>query len=695
MAATETTPRTNPASEPAGSLSAALSHALRLLETKPALAEQQAAEILRVVPDNPNALLIFGVAKRRAGDLNAARSTFDRLAAAQPLWADAHYEHGLTLAALGMSDEAHRALKRATELKPQMSDAWRALGDLAMLTGEVKVADRYYAQAIKTSVTNPILLEAAAALAENRLAVAERTLKDFLKRFPTDVAAIRMLAEVATRIGRYGDAELLLERCLELAPSFTAARHNYAVVLYRLGKAAETVVEIDKLLASEPSDPNYRNLKAGALGQVGDYDQAIALYEGLLKEYPAQSKAWMSYGHTLKTKGRQADSIAAYRRSIALTPGFGEPYWSLANLKTFRFSADDVAAMRAELERPGLDDEDRLHFHFALGKALEDEADYAESFRHYALGNAIRRGQVDYDRDEMTDQMRRSRALFTPAFFAERQGWGCQAADPIFIVGLPRAGSTLIEQILSSHSQVEGTMELPEISAMARALGARKRKDDPSLYPDVLGGFDETRLREMGEDYLARTRVQRKTGRPFFIDKMPHNFLHIGMIRMMLPNAKIIDARRHPLGSAVSVFKQNFARGQAFSYDLTDIGTYYRDYVGLMAHFDAVQPGRIHRVVYETLVDDTETEVRRLLDYCGLPFEEACLRFHENDRAVRTASSEQVRKPIFRDGVDHWRHFEDWLGPLKIALGPVLDHYPEPPPAAQGPPQRNEARDTD
>jgi predicted Zn-dependent protease len=354
VVATMTTPRTNKASGPTGSLTAALNHALHLLDTNPRLAEEQAREILQAVPKNPGALLIFGIAKRRNGDLVAANSTFERLLVEQPLWADAHYELGLTLGALGLSSEARQALQRATELKPQMSDAWRALGDLCSLTGDSEAADNFYAQHIRTSVTNPILLEAAAALIENRLAVAERALKDFLKRHPSDVAAMRMLAEVATRIGRYGDAASLLESCLELAPGFTAARHNYAVVLYRLGKAAEAIVEIDKLLSSEPTDPNYRNLKAAALGQVGDYDNAIALYEGVLKEYPAQPKAWMSYGHALKTKGRQNDSIEAYRHSIALAPGLGEPYWSLANLKTFRFSSSDIANMRAQLARPDI-----------------------------------------------------------------------------------------------------------------------------------------------------------------------------------------------------------------------------------------------------------------------------------------------------------------------------------------------------
>ncbi len=668
MAVAEAKPDSSGGSQPSGSLSTALSHALRLLETKPVLAERQALEILHVVPDHPDALLIFAIAKRVNGDLQASLSTLDKVVAARPVWADGHYQRGLTLAALGRTEEAEAALTRAIQVKPQMSDGWRALGDLATLRGDTKAADTFYARQIKASVTNPQLVEAAGALIDNRLAVAERMLKDFLIRHSTDVAAMRMLAEVATRIGRYGDAESLLESCLELAPSFTAARHNYAIVLYRSGKPAETVQQIDLLLRENPGDPNYRNLKAATLGQIGEYEQSIELYAGVLREYPDQANIWMSYGHALKTAGRQEDGIAAYRRSIALRPGFGEAYWSLANLKTFRFSDDDVAAMRRELARADLAEEDRLHFDFAMGKALEDRKDYDGSFRHYAAGNALRRQQIDYDPDEMSTEMRRSEHFFTAEFFAAKAGSGCPAADPIFIVGLPRSGSTLIEQILSSHSQVEGTMELPEISSMARLLGGRRRKTDVSLYPDILGTFDDARLLAMGEDYMARTRVHRKTDRAFFIDKMPHNFLHIGMIRLILPNAKIIDARRNPMGSCLSVFKQNFARGQSFSYDLTDIGRYYRDYVRMMDHFETVLPGRIHRVDYETLVDDTETEVRRLLDYCGLPFEAGCLRFHENDRAVRTASSEQVRKPIFRDGIDHWRHYEPWLAPLKSIL---------------------------
>jgi tetratricopeptide (TPR) repeat protein len=672
-----TIPKTDDKSGVSGSLSVALDHARRLLDSKPALAEHQAQEILRVLPENPEASLILGIAKRRSGDFGAARSAFDSLIAVRPHWPTAHYEQGLTLAALGAIEESRRVLKRATELNPQMSEAWRALGDLAISAGDVDAADGFYAKQIKTSVNNPVLMEAAAALVDNRLAVAERQLKEFLKRFPTDVAAIRMLAEVAARIGRFADAETLLRRCLELAPTFHPARHNYATALFRQGKAAEALTQVDRLLALDPYDPGYRNLKAAVTAHIGDYQQTLSLYADVLKDYPNQPKVWMSYGHALKTARRYDEGIEAYRRSITQLPQLGEAYWSLANLKTFRFTDADLAAMRAQLSRPDLGDDDRFHFHFALGKALEDLGDFAESFSHYSKGNRIRQIQLGYDADETSDRMRRMNALFTPAFFDARRGSGAASTAPIFVVGLPRSGSTLIEQILSSHSAIEGTMELPDMPNMALALGGRRNRTDKSLYPESLADLDAARLTAMGEDYLGRTAVQRKTGRPFFIDKTPHNFLHIGMIQLLLPNAKIIDARRHPLGACFSGFKQHFARGQSFSYDLEDIGRYYSDYVRLMAHFDEVLPNKIHRVFYEKMVEDTETEIRRLLDYCGLPFEDACLRFHENDRAVRTASSEQVRQPIYREGLDQWRNYDTWLGPLKAALGGVVDRYPE------------------
>jgi cytochrome c-type biogenesis protein CcmH/NrfG len=545
--------------------------------------------------------------------------------------------------------------------------------------GDTEGAEAAYLRSVKAAVGDPKLMAAAAALCENRLAEAEHGLRTILAERPTDVAAIRMLAETGMRLGRLDDAEKLLSRCVELAPGFAAARHNYATVLYRQNKPAQAIAEADGLLADDPKNPAYRNLKAAALGRIGEYEAAIALYRSVLADQPRQPKAWMSLGHALKTVGRQAESVEAYRRCLALAPQMGEAWWSLANLKTVRFSAEDVAAMEQALTRADLTDEDRFHLHFAMGKAQEDAGRFEASFGHYAQGNALRRLALDYSAEETTAHVARSKALFTRSFFAERAGQGCPAPDPIFVVGLPRAGSTLIEQILSSHSQVEGTQELPDIIAIARRLGGKAKRAAEGAYPEALAELSADELRALGEEYLERAKVHRKEGRPFFIDKMPNNFAHLGLIQLALPNAKVIDARRHPLGCGFSAFKQHFARGQGFTYDLADVGRYYADYVELMAHFDAVLPDRVHRVIYEAMVADPEGQTRALLAHCGLPFEDACLRFYENDRAVRTASSEQVRRPIFTDAADHWRNFEPWLEPLKASLGPVLNAYPEAP----------------
>ncbi len=664
------------ATEPTGSLDQALAHASRLLATHPELAGEQATEILKVASNHPLALLVLANSHSIRGDVQRAVEILDPLARSQPNWAIAQLELGIAKGRIGRGEEAVAALRRAVALKPDLPQAWLALGDHLTGMGDAKGADAAYANHVRHSTRDPQLLAAASALHENRIPEAEGLLREHLKSAPTDVAAIRMLAEVAARVGRDEDAEHLLARCLELAPGFHAARQNYALVLFRGNKPAEAMAEIDALLAIDAANPGYRNLKAVILSRIGDYEPAIEIYSAILREYPSNPKVWLSYGHALKTAGHADRSIAAYRKSIELDPAFGEAYWSLANLKTFRFADADVASMRGQLARPDLDAEGRYHFEFALGKALEDGADYAESFGHYLEGNRLRRATILYDAGDMATRVRRSKACFTPEFFAQRAGFGAGAPDPIFIVGLPRSGSTLIEQILSSHSEVEGTMELPEIISMTRDL--RQQADAPQAtgYLDVLAAMDAQSLRRLGEQYIGRTRIQRKTAAPHFIDKMPNNFIHLGLIHLVLPNARIIDARRHPLACCFSGFKQHFARGQNFSYSLEDIGRYYRDYVELMAHFDDVLPGRVHRVVYEGMVDDTEAEVRRLLDYCGLPFEQQCLRFFENERPVRTASSEQVRKPIYREGVDHWRHYDAWLGPLKTALGPVLDAYP-------------------
>jgi tetratricopeptide (TPR) repeat protein len=633
----------NSTAEPTGTLEVAMKHATRLLAKQPSLAAEQAEEILKAVPNHAPAAFLLARANAR----------------------------------MGRGDDAIAALRRTVKLQPDHPEAWRVLGDHLTAIGDAESADAAYLRHVKASTRNPELLQAAGAMVRKDLPRAESLLKAHLMKAPTDVPAIRMLAEVAARYGRDEDARKLLERCLELAPNFIPALYAYAMLLHRDNESARALPVIERLLAAEPRHPGYRNFHAVLLSRLGDFERSSRIYAELLREYPAQAKVWLSYGHTLKTEGNLAAGVEAYRRSIALEPAFGEAYWSLANLKTFRFEPAEIATMEAKVADASVTDVDRLHLEFALGKAYEDAGDWATSFGHYAKANALQRARFRYDPEHNTERLHRLKATLTPGFFAARAGAGCPSPDPIFIVGLPRSGSTLVEQILSSHSRVEGTMELPEIIGMARELRAQSGSQEVGAYTEQLAALDAANLRGLGERYIERTRVYRKAGRPHFIDKMPNNFLHIGMIHLVLPNSRIIDARRHPLACCFSNYRQHYASGQRFAYDLADLGRYYRDYVELMAHFDTVLPGRIHRVIYERMVEDTETEVRRLLDYCGLPFEDACLRFFETERAVRTPSSEQVRQPIYREAVEQWRHYDTWLDPLKDALGSVLSAYPD------------------
>ena len=525
--------------------------------------------------------------------------------------------------------------------------------------------------AIEAALRNPDLMAAATALSENRLEDAEPLLRSHLRAFPTDVVAIRMMAELAARVGRLKDSEALLLRALELTPDFGAARANLATVLYKQNRFPEALEHLNAVLAEGGDNPVQQNLKAAALGRIGGYEEAITLYKELTVRFPDHAKLWMSYGHMLKTVGNQDESVAAYRQALSVQPTLGEVWWSLANLKTTSFSDDDVAAMKAALTTSSLDAEDAFHLHFALGKAMEERSDHDAAFAHYAKANALRSAELQYDPQTVGKQVDKIIAVCTPKFLGSHAGQGHAASDPIFIIGMPRAGSTLIEQILASHSMVEGTMELPDIPSMAL------REGRGSDWIDALAGLSAADLDRLGAEFIERTCIQRKTDKPFFIDKLPNNWNYLGFIRLILPNAKIIDARRHPLDCCFSNYRQHFAKGQAFSYDLTHIGRYYADYVRLMAHFDAIQPGYVYRVIHEHLLENPEREIRALLDVLKLPFEEACLNFHENKRAVRTASSEQVRRPINRDGVDQWRPYEAHLGPLKRALGHLSEVYPD------------------
>ena len=651
----------------------------QLLGTDPMLAEQQAAEILAEIPGHAMALLFQGIARRMRKDAPSAIEILEPLCKRFPDAPLAHLQLGLALREVRRSADAVAPMRQAVALKPSLSSAWLALADLLTELGDTPGADQAFTMYIRHSATEPALMNAAAALRAGRVAEARSLLAALLQQNPNDVAAMCLQADALTRDGLVGDAEALLKVCLQLAPSYRDARYNYAVILMRQDKSEAALQEVNRLLEAEPVNTGIRSLKAAVLARLGEYEESARVYESLLVEQPNQQKVWTSLGHVLRTLGQRDRCVEAYRRAIALAPEYGEAYWNLANLKTFQPTDAELESMRAQLCKPGLADEDRLHFHFAIGKALADRGDFSDSFEHFAEGNRIRRQSISHTPEEMSAYVRRCRTLFTSEFFKQREGYGADSRDPIFIIGLPRTGSTLVEQILASHSGVEGTRELFTLSSIAMSLLPRTSAAPGLHYPDVLKELGKDTSRELGLSYLEQTRCQRKLGTPYFIDKMPNNFAHVGLIHLILPSARIIDVRRHPLACGVSIFKHLFASGQNFSYRLEDIGAHYRSYVELMAHFDAVLPGRIYRVHYESLVKDTEAEVRRLLDYCELAFEEACLGFHSNRRSVYTPSSEQVRSPIFREGLDHWHHYEPWLGPLRAALGGLDDTYPDVP----------------
>jgi tetratricopeptide (TPR) repeat protein len=648
-----------------------LMRAASLLESDPAAAAAAAAQILRAHPGHAAALLLLGTAHRAGGDAQAAAHEFAELAAAQPASPVIRLALGRALRALGRDAEARVALERAVELAPDLAEAWRELSLLHAARGDTAACDATYAHFERLAPAGTRLAEAAAALASERLTTAEELLKRALERAPEDVAALRMLAEVATAREDYRPAERLLGECLRLAPGYSRARLDLAYVLHKQLKA-------ERLLAFEPANLPYRILQAAAYSLLGRSERARQILSGLVREFPRDERVWLNYGHTLRSAGHQREAIDAYRKVIEVKPDSGDAWLALANLKTFRFSAAEVEAMHNQLARPELRHEDRAQFEFSLGKAQEDAGDFATSFEHYARGNELRRAVIHYQGESVTRLVQRTQALYTREFFAARAGWGCPSPEPIFVVGLPRAGSTLLEQVLASHSQVEGTRELTDVLGFALELGDRDDEPGkPPTYPQSVARLTRAECAALGARYLAQTRAHRLLGRPHFIDKMGSNFRHLGLIHLMLPNARIIDARRAPLGCCFANFKQHFHRGLWFTYSLEDLGRYYREYVNIMAHFDAVLPGRIYRVCYEDVVQDLEGEVRRLLDHCALPFEEPCLRFHETRRIVATVSSEQVRQPLYTEGVAQWRNFEPWLGPLKEALGELAVTPPD------------------
>jgi tetratricopeptide (TPR) repeat protein len=509
-----------------------------------------------------------------------------------------------------------------------------------------------------------------------RLQCAETALTEFLLRSPDDPDALMLMSRAASRSGAPIKAQQLLNRCIELAPDFLVARFERAKLLVRLHEFRLAHTEVEFLLTKEQRNPQFRQLKATILASIGEDEQALAIFADLAEENPDRAESWIMYGEALRVTGSREKCVAAYRHAIASRPSSGSAWWGLANLKTFRFEQADIENMQGQLARTDISPEDRVNLLFALGKAYEDQRVYDRSFEYYAKGNAARRVAVEHDAESLTSRVPEKKAVFTREFFESRRGLGANAPDPIFILGRPRSGSTLVEQILSSHTVIEGTAELPYMSDFALRLMEQECAVRGVGYPEIYAAVEPGLFTALGEEYLERTRIHRKTDRPFFIDKAPANYHHVGMIDLILPNSKIIDARRHPFATCLSMFKHNYT---GTNLRLAELGRVYREYVALMAHFDRVLPGRIHRVIYEEMVADPEREVRRLLNYLRLPFEQSCLRFYETQRSVRSPSSEQVRRPISREAVDHWRNFEPWLGPLKISLGSVLNSYPHVP----------------
>ena len=624
--------------------------------------------LLVEVPENRDVLYLLAVSQRYLGRVADALRTLERFEAVHPQYGRLFQERGHCLRAVGETHAAIAAYQQAVARNSTLIASWQALAALYTCVGAAEGSRLAAANATKLTSLAPPVVSATNILSEGDVYGAEDLIRHYLLSHPTDIEGMRLLARIGVQLGVLDDAEYLLESVLVAQPDYHAARFEYADVLLQRHKFPETLVETGKLLAMDSQHRGYRTTQANAWVGLGRHEEALQSYRDLLEGSPDAADLHLSIGHALKTMGRQSQAVEAYRKAAAAQPDFGDAYWSLANLKTYRFSDAEIARMRAHAHAPSTALADRYHLNFALGKALEDAGAYAESFEYYERGNTLKRSETRYDIGSFEHSARRQEEVCTAEFFAARHGSGCSRNDPIFIVGLPRAGSTLLEQILASHSQVEGTMELAEIPRLALHLSGREGNTETSKYPGVLTELSPAQLREFGEKYLEDTRVLRTTGKPRFIDKMPNNFRHVGLLHLMLPNARIIDARREPMACCFSNFKQLFASGQEFTYSLDDIGRYYRAYVRLMRHWDAVLPGNVLRIQHEALVDDLEAHVRRILDHCGLEFEPQCLEFWKTQRSIRTASSEQVRRPIFKEGLEQWRHFEPWLEPLRKAL---------------------------
>jgi tetratricopeptide (TPR) repeat protein len=639
-----------------------------------------AAEALAlVVPGNRDALYLIAVNQRCLDRIPDALATLERLERHHPAFSRLYEERGHCYLAMSNTSRAIEALVRGVSINPALTASWEMLERLYRMTEDATNAATAAGHVTTLNRLPREIVHAGSLFSDGELTEAENVLRAYRLKsgeHGEHVEAMRLLARIAQQRGALDDAERLLEAVVNGTPAYRAARSDYARVLIGRQKYPRAREQITALLELEPQNRDYLSLRATVYAGFGEHERAITLYRQLLDPAPAWSHLHLLLGHSLKAIGRQLEAIESYQAAVAARPHFGDAYWSLANLKTYRFSPDELVRMRDDEAAPATLPVDRYHLCFALGKALEDRGDYAESWQYYERGNALKCAESRY-RPEITEvNTRRQIEVCTVPFFAARAGFGVADPDPILIVGLPRSGSTLIEQILASHSQVEGTQELYDIPRIVLELQGDQPDPCNPRYPGVLAELAAGDFRRLGDRYLTDTRAYRG-GKPFFIDKMPNNFRHIGLIHLMMPNARIIDVRREPMACCFGNLKQLFASGQEFTYDTENIARYYRSYLDLMSHWDKVLPGQVLRVCYEDVVEDLEASVRRVLAFCGLDFEPACVEFYKTERSVSTASSEQVRRPIYREGLTQWRNYEPWLGPLKDALGDALVRYRE------------------
>ena len=639
-------------------------------------AEQLLSQQRQITPQDRETHYYYCVCLRYLNRLPDARGELESLLSRFPRFARGYQEMGYTLKALSDQPKALSSFRTAVTLNDALLGSWRALIELTSTTSKPAIYDEAVTQTRNLEGLPKALLQVRDWINEGRLAQAEQLCRQFLIRHPKQVEGMRLLAYIGVQTEVLDDAEVLLENAVRFEPDNDLARYDYMGVLYKRQKYAASFEQAERLIQKAPENIRHQTAYANQCVAIGRFDEAIEIYDRVIPQVTDPAMVHLLKAHALKTIDQSEQAITAYRAAYENKPGFGDAFWSLANLKTYRFTDLEVEAMLTSVAEPNLSPVDHVHLNFALGKHFEDGKDFEQAFAFYQQGNNLKQRQIGYDGELLSQRLNLQTTVCDDVLFKQRKNSGCQAPDPIFIVGLPRSGSTLLEQILASHPQVDGTQELPNIAAFAFELDGRRRLQDAPQYPACLTSIPNSELAAMGQKYLDDTQIHRGQA-PFFIDKMPNNFRHIGLIQLILPNAKIIDARRHPMACCFSGFKQLFASGQEFSYSLEDIGRYYQDYISLMNHWHRVLPGKILTVHHEAVVFDLEAQVRQLLAFCGLAFDPACLNFHQTERSVRTPSSEQVRQPIYQSGLEAWMGFEPWLAPLKAAIGDaVLEDYP-------------------